>query len=695
MRIKKVTLQNFRIYKGENTLVFPYHPDKNMFVVSGYNGFGKTTFLTSLVWCLYGKQMQEVDRTFRERIVEAGGYKNYLASSLNKVAKSDGENEFSVSLLLEDVNIPEVTINELEIIRTCRAGQEELMVRIDGAENELVNEVGNDFFIQDFVLPKEIAKFFFFDAEKITSLAEIKSLDEKRQLSKAYSEVLGIKKYEDLKYNLLDLRGRYKKASANEKDKVLIEQLEKKEASIEFELAELEKKVAKENEQIIEISKTVNDLQEKLFREGHSVSLEKLRSLRKEKEKLEQESQELKHQFQELLDLAPFAMVFGLVTQVEEQVKAESTDGNLAATADIKGKLETIQQEFAEEDFFSPLIDEKTKLYLKGQLSSLLHKHFAGYLNEPNVGSSQALHAFSPSELQEFGAIVGQLKTTYKFQVKQTTQALKLNQAKTLDVNRQLNRGESKESDIYIQKIREEKSNAEDDILQLRTKLEHHLGRRGVLTHELNNCQKQRSEVEKRVRVNENFEKKDGVAARLVGQLESFVRRMKEEKRVSLENKILSGLQGLMHKQNFVAKVCVEVTQDLIDILLYDQQNNEIPKEDLSKGEQQLYATAILKALVEESHIEFPVFIDSPLQKFDAQHAANIIRDFYPYISKQVVILPLLKKEISYQEYEQMLPKVEAAFLIENVADGASHFRPVHPARLFEETQPALTEAYV
>jgi hypothetical protein len=38
--------------------------------------------------------------------------------------------------------------------------------------------------------------------------------------------------------------------------------------------------------------------------------------------------------------------------------------------------------------------------------------------------------------------------------------------------------------------------------------------------------------------------------------------------------------------------------------------NDEIiDKDSLSKGEQQLYATALLKALVDESGIKFPVFI--------------------------------------------------------------------------------------
>ena len=103
-----------------------------------------------------------------------------------------------------------------------------------------------------------------------------------------------------------------------------------------------------------------------------------------------------------------------------------------------------------------------------------------------------------------------------------------------------------------------------------------------------------------------------------------------------------------------------------MDISLYSVDGIEIQKDSLSKGEQQLYATSILKALVDESGIQFPVFIDSPLQKFDKSHATKIITEFYPQISKQVVLFPLLYKELTEDEYEVMKPLVNSTYLIKN-----------------------------
>ncbi len=52
MFIKEIELDNFRIYKGSNTIDLTPEESKNIFLISGRNGFGKTTFLMSLVWCL-------------------------------------------------------------------------------------------------------------------------------------------------------------------------------------------------------------------------------------------------------------------------------------------------------------------------------------------------------------------------------------------------------------------------------------------------------------------------------------------------------------------------------------------------------------------------------------------------------------------------------------------------------------------
>jgi DNA sulfur modification protein DndD len=91
-----------------------------------------------------------------------------------------------------------------------------------------------------------------------------------------------------------------------------------------------------------------------------------------------------------------------------------------------------------------------------------------------------------------------------------------------------------------------------------------------------------------------------------------------------------------------------------------------------------------LGALVEETELEFPVFIDSPMQKFDKYHSKNTLTKFYPNVSKQVVLFPLLTKELTEEEYSLIEPHVNRAYLIEN-SKNCSRFKEVSPNELFDQ----------
>lgn len=168
--------------------------------------------------------------------------------------------------------------------------------------------------------------------------------------------------------------------------------------------------------------------------------------------------------------------------------------------------------------------------------------------------------------------------------------------------------------------------------------------------------------------------------ARNITQLKEFIENFKLEKKQSLEKQILEGLETLLHKKGFVKKVDVEIIGDTIDILLKNARDEEIRKESLSKGEQQMYATALLRALVEESDIQFPVFIDSPMQKFDEQHSENIVKYFYPNISDQVVIFPLINKELTKREYDILSKSIAKTYLINNIHEDKSEFITLNPS---------------
>nr|WP_319998151.1 DNA sulfur modification protein DndD [uncultured Draconibacterium sp.] len=673
MRISRISLNNFRIYNGENSLSFSSNSNnKNISIIAGQNGFGKTTFLTALVWGFYGKLIGEVDEKYKREIYELGGYKKYANSILNREikSKSDAWHEFSVQIELEDIYIPSVPCRKIVINRRYNTDseQESVSVLIDGFENELTKEVGSDIFINDFLLPREIAKFFLFDAEKIVSLAEIKTIAEKRNLSLAYSEVLGISKYVNLKRTLENLRVKLRKKSASITDRNRLVKLQEESQQLEKLVAHNESKIISIADDIEKARNESEQYQEKLIREGNNMTVEDLVNQKKLRDTLRQNNIEIKAKLKELIELVPFAIAGQKLKQLNNQVKLESqSKQNKVDSGFIESKLRNIQKYIEKQIKKKKLPDS-----LHNNITSIISDAFEANWEEQGNTVEQVLLDLSPQQSNEFSALYNNLTQSFNILFKQIVKEERNNRiflAKTL---KKISNAESKDSDLLAKKYKSEKAKVDKRIQDLNKEKNRLHEELGAFQQELATKTKIVSELAKTVSLDEIDEKKDNATSRLISELEDFILQFKMEKKYSLQNRIKIELQKLMHKEYFIDNVTVEIVDDIIDINLHDNNGNIIDKDSLSKGEQQLYATALLKSLVEESGIQFPIFIDSPLQKFDKRHSKNIITKFYPSISKQVIIFPLLEKELTENEYNLLSPYISQTFVIENHKEKSS-----------------------
>ena len=711
MFIDSITLNNFRAYKGENTTVFKKN-GKNVFLIAGNNGFGKTTYLTALVWCLYGKLMVDVDDKFRRDINDAQGYKNFAKASLNhqcalnvdgqklssevrkQISKKGyiGEYEnldkitrYAVEIHLTEVFIPSIPCSEISIKRTYDylLESESIEVLIDNQVNELAREVGYDIFINDFILSKDIAKFFLFDAEKIVNLAEVKSIEEKRKLSTAYSEVLGIKKYEDIKKNLESLRIKFRKKGGSSVSQSKLEKISNEVDSIEQNIAVKEGERSEIDQTIVSLRAERDSLQEKLIREGNAISIEELNKLKDGLSAIREKDNQLKSQLRDMLDIAPFAISGELFCRAMEQSckeqKSKAKNANaetlieamLYAKNHIFGKSSQLQLTEGQQVLLTQIIDDSFTKTVSEYASSADNEDF------------KVLFDFSTQEHNAFRSLYDNIKLSYSVTFKQLVKDLKNNSIFLLKTQRRIAAAEVDENNAQINEIRKRKAEVEQLLASSDVKSRSLSDELAVLNRDLGIKKKQLSECLKLVKVDSMDEEKDIIAERLISELTSFLAQLKEKRKSSLEAKIKKEIDVLMHKTDFILGVSMEILDNIIEINLLDKNGDVINKEKLSKGEQQLYATAILKALVDESGISFPVFIDSPLQKFDSIHSKNIISKFYPAVSKQVVIFPLLGKELSPSEYESLLPNVNSAYVIRN-RDGISSFISVDPSKVFD-----------
>jgi DNA sulfur modification protein DndD len=687
MFIKEIQLNNFRIYKGLNKISLLPTDDQNIIVVSGKNGYGKTTFLMSLVWCLYGKQMEKVDELYEKEIRDKGNYTKYISNSLNRKAYEEGETEFSVSITFSGVRIPDITCNEVTIKRSYNvvsSASDKVEVLIDGRPNELIedltkdNQRGEEIFIRDFILPIEIAKFFFFDAEKIVSLAEVNSNSQRQQLSRAYSEVLGIQKYEDLKANLEEKQDEYRRRSAKPEEQVELNQLHTDIENANIQIASHLEQVDELKHERNQKEKESEDIQRRLIREGDKMTLDELNSLKIEQARLEQSKNEIQDKLKDLLDIIPFALAGEVVAGVSEQLNNERIlSEQKFRQDDVNEKIDLIRQDIERERQKTNLIIDNVKVrdFYESQITRLVRKYF--YSDIQDVPENiQSLHDFSGTETNEFNQLVSTIKHSFKDSFSQMNTEY-LSVKNQLDsIIRKIRDAEKSAEDEYIAVLRETKDRLDKRIFSIENEIEAIMVKIGELNN-LVKTHKQRQEIlRKKIDESSVYSEKEQKTKQLINKLQSFISLFKEEKKKSLGEKMLHALNILLHKKNFIKKVDVDISMagDDIDIVLYNENDVIIDKSSLSMGERQMYASALLSSLVDESEIEFPVFIDSPMQKFDEQHAENIIKHFYPNVSKQVVIFPLINKELTEKEYRILQPRVCKAFLINNTSTDSSEF---------------------
>lgn len=696
MTIREIELNNFRIYRGRNKIDLSPNGDRNLIIVSGNNGFGKTTFLMSLVWCLYGKNMGKVDELYRKEIDEKGGYSKYIGNSLNFEAQKNGETKFSVAVTFTDVEIPDTPCTEITIVRSYDSAtnyDDELEILIDGRKNDLFTgskeEIAKEeeIFIRDYILPIEIAKFFFFDAEKIVSFAQINTPEQRKDLSLAYSQVLGIQKYEDLKSELIRIQDDYRKASAKPQEKLefdgLISAIKIKEENIQNLIDEIDNL---EDDRVIKRHESA-ELQSQLIREGDLMSIDELERLNNRKIDLNTALRETEDGLKDFYSLIPFGLSGGIMAELLSQLEAEKAyKQNILQLEGINDKTDIIlgDIEDAKKDI-TFRIDYKTREFYETQIKQLIKKHFYNGFDDSKFENFSTLHDFSQGQIEDFTRLIVKVKDSKSSFELLFNKYSKL-KAEQFSIEKRIREAEKKAESDYVQKLRARKEKLDREIDSIGEEIGEKRKEIESINEQVIAHKKQKEILSKKIDVADQNRAVDNEATRLIHKIQKFLIRFKDEKKKALANKLETKLQSYLHKTNLVQKVIVDINGngDDVDISLYDYDDKKIDNSILSMGERQMFASALLSALVDETEIEFPVFIDSPMQKFDPLHTKNVLTKFYPNVSKQVILFPLLKKELTEEEYRYIEPIVSKSYLISN-EKGGSHFVEVKPENLFEE----------
>ncbi|QQQ86350.1 AAA family ATPase [Peptacetobacter hiranonis] len=198
MRIDRIALKNFFRYYGTQTIVFSKETNKNVTVIRGENGTGKTTLLNAFYYVMYGDVMEplKIDNMLNLRAAEELKEGETISASVGMEFEERNERYLvNREEKFEKIN-GKIIHDKHKYIE---------IYRIDSITGNAEKE--NDDFIEK-IIPKRLRSFFFFDGERINKLAQV---DGKEEIKKAILDILGVTMLDNMSKDLEQIKSEYTK----------------------------------------------------------------------------------------------------------------------------------------------------------------------------------------------------------------------------------------------------------------------------------------------------------------------------------------------------------------------------------------------------------------------------------------------------------------------------------------------------
>src|SRR3989338_986515 len=630
MKLLSVDVENYRQYQGKQSIYFSTDPEKNMTVIEGVNGSGKTNFLNAIAWCLYGKETNF--RTVKEKGQQI--LNDYAADKL----KPNQQVETKVVLHAIDTatNKPVRFERSVGFFKN-RNGQ----LSQGEPKFEVYLQIGRDMqlittpaYLVNRILPEEIKNFFFFDGEKLDEFFKEENAEKVKQAISDISQLSLLDTVIDhLEKTLYEIRSGIKGQSPMVQD--IQEKIRLLTQSKDNMAAE-----KKGHEETLETAR--NDLR-KVEDKLKNVNVSSAKALQKEREKLTSDlnsrqgelDERLEEMNERIIRAVPMVYGYNALKYSLDKIGEKREKGVLPPNIRTVFIRELLEKG---ECICGSDISKEGKQRKK--VFALLEKESYSEVSDYIGKGTYEINGI----IEELESVVNQFNLTGKHITELESKKQKI-EDRLREIQTELKGIDSTEvtnlefnRNTFVRNI--EKLVADIAVLEIKIK-----GAEQQIETYGKDLQKELAKSTQYAFVNKELATGDQVLAlyrKISGNLIDKLRK-------TIEEKTKDYFLSLIWKKNTYSDVSIDESYN-VDVI------NTLGLEclaTLSAGERQVLALSFMAALREVSGFEAPVIIDTPLGRISGEPKENIAKLIPQYLKNvQVTLL------VTDQEYTPAIKKI-------------------------------------
>jgi DNA sulfur modification protein DndD len=184
MLLKSLKVKDFRQFIGEQQVQFATDFDKNVTIIMGENGSGKTSLAQAFTWCFYG------DTDFEDKMLLCKATAQKMLPNTEEIVRAE------LSLIHNGMDydiIREQRYRKDDIGNLKRPSQTvfKIAYKNPDGQREFVKDLETEIRMKE-ILPKELSKYFLFDGERIGNMSKEIRKGKSPEFAEAVRSLLGL-----------------------------------------------------------------------------------------------------------------------------------------------------------------------------------------------------------------------------------------------------------------------------------------------------------------------------------------------------------------------------------------------------------------------------------------------------------------------------------------------------------------------